>query len=100
VQVLRDDAMSTLPDSRVDLVACNPPFHLGTSVHAGAALRLFEAAGRVLAPGGELWTVFNSHLAYARALNRAVGPTHVVGRNAKFTVTVSTRSGQTGQLDG
>ena len=91
VQVLRDDAMSTLPDASVDLVVCNPPFHLGTSVHAGAALRLFDAAGRVLAPGGELWTVFNSHLAYARALSRAVGPTRVVGRNAKFTVTVSTR---------
>ena len=91
VQILRDDAMSTLPDASVDLVACNPPFHLGTSVHAGAALKLFDAAGRVLAPGGELWTVFNSHLAYARALNRAVGPTRVVGRNDKFTVTVSTR---------
>jgi 16S rRNA (guanine1207-N2)-methyltransferase len=90
-QVLRDDAMSTLPDASVDLILCNPPFHLGTSVHAGAALKLFDAAGRVLAPGGELWTVFNSHLAYDRALNRAVGSTKVVGRNTKFTVTVSTR---------
>ncbi|MHB8274522.1 MAG: class I SAM-dependent methyltransferase [Dermatophilaceae bacterium] len=93
-QVLRDDAMSTLPDASVDLIVCNPPFHLGTSVHAGVALRLFDAAGRVLAPGGELWTVFNSHLAYDRALNRAIGPTRVMGRNARFTVTVSTRSAQ------
>jgi 16S rRNA (guanine1207-N2)-methyltransferase len=93
VQVLRDDAMSTLREASVDLIACNPPFHLGTSVHTDAALRLFDAAGRVLAPGGELWTVFNSHLPYPRSLSRAVGPTRVVGRNAKFTVTVSTRSG-------
>jgi 16S rRNA (guanine1207-N2)-methyltransferase len=91
VQVLRDDAMSTLPDASVDLILCNPPFHLGTSVHAGAALKLFNAAGRVLAPGGELWTVFNSHLAYDGQLDCAVGPTQVVGRNGKFTVTVSTR---------
>lgn len=91
VRVLRDDAMSSLPDASVDLILCNPPFHLGTSVHAGAALKLFDAAGRVLAPGGEMWTVFNSHLAYTRALNRAVGPTRVAGSNAKFTVTVSTR---------
>ena len=91
VSVLRDDAMSTLPDASVDLIVCNPPFHLGTSVHAGAALRLFVAAGRLLAPGGELWTVFNSHLAYDRALHRAVGPTRVIGRNAKFTVAVSAR---------
>jgi 16S rRNA (guanine1207-N2)-methyltransferase len=94
VRVVRDDAMSSLPDASVDLIACNPPFHLGTSVHASAALRLFEAAGRVLAPGGELWTVFNSHLAYGRSLNAMVGPTSVVGRSTKFTVTVSRRSGR------
>jgi len=96
VRVLRDDAMSSLPDASVDLILCNPPFHLGTSVHAGAALRLFDAAGRVLAPGGQLWTVFNSHLAYTKALNRAIGPTRVMGRNAKFTVTASTRPGAGG----
>lgn len=96
VQVLRDDAMSTLPAACMDLVLCNPPFHLGTSVHAGAALKLFDAAGRVLAPGGEMWTVFNSHLAYTRVLSRSVGPTRVMGRNATFTVTVSTRSGAGG----
>jgi 16S rRNA (guanine1207-N2)-methyltransferase len=96
VHVLRDDAMSTLPPASVDLIACNPPFHLGTSVDAGTAQKLFEAAGRVLRPGGELWTVFNSHLGYRNQLNRAVGPTRVVGRNAKFAVAVSTRSGAGG----
>ena len=96
VHVLRDDAMSTLPPASVDLIACNPPFHLGTSVDAGTAQKLFEAAGRVLRPGGELWTVFNSHLGYRNQLNRAVGPTRVVGRNAKFDVAVSTRSGPGG----
>jgi 16S rRNA (guanine1207-N2)-methyltransferase len=96
VRVLRDDAMSTLPDASVDLILCNPPFHLDTSVHTGAALSLFEAAGRVIAPGGELWTVFNSHLPYPKALSHLVGPTRVVGRNTKFTVAVSTRSGAGG----
>jgi len=90
VSVVRDDAMASWPGSSVDLVVCNPPFHLGTSVHAGTAIRLFDAAGRVLRPGGELWTVFNTPLAYRGALERAVGPTRVAGRNAKFTVTVST----------
>jgi 16S rRNA (guanine1207-N2)-methyltransferase len=92
VRVVRDDAMSTLPAASVDLIACNPPFHLGTSVHSGASVKLFRAAGRVLKPEGQLWTVFNSHLPYASQLTRAVGPTRVVDRNAKFTVTVSTRS--------
>ena len=96
VRVLRDDAMSSLPDASVDLIVCNPPFHLGTSVDIGIAQRLFDAAGRVLRPGGQLWTVFNSHLSYRSQLNRAVGQTRVIGRNTKFTVTVSTRSGAGG----
>jgi 16S rRNA (guanine1207-N2)-methyltransferase len=91
VQVLRDDAMSTLADASRDLVVCNPPFHRGTSVHSGVSLKLFRAAGRVLRPGGQLWMVFNSHLPYVSQLTRAVGPTRVVGRNPKFTVTVSRR---------
>ena len=74
-----------------DLILLNPPFHVGAAVHAGAGLKLIEAAGRVLAPGGELWTVFNSHLHYQPALQRLIGPTREVGRNPKFTVTASIR---------
>lgn len=94
VRVVRDDAMSTLPDASVDLIVCNPPFHLGTSVQAGVSVKLFQAAGRVLRPQGQLWTVFNSHLPYRSQLNRAVGPTQVIGRNAKFTVALSTKPAQ------
>ncbi|PSL38443.1 16S rRNA (guanine1207-N2)-methyltransferase [Labedella gwakjiensis] len=90
VHVARDDAASGVPDASVDLVVLNPPFHIGNTVHAGIAEKLFAAAGRVLAPGGELWTVWNSPLGYRAALERHVGPTRQVARNAKFTVTVST----------
>jgi 16S rRNA (guanine1207-N2)-methyltransferase len=82
--------MDSLPEGSAGLILLNPPFHLGASVHAGAGLKMFRAAGRVLAPGGELWTVYNSHLQYLPALERFVGPTRVAGRNAKFTVAVST----------
>jgi 16S rRNA (guanine1207-N2)-methyltransferase len=92
VNVLQDDAMSTFPDSSADLILLNPPFHLGATVHAGAGIKMFEAAGRVLAPGGQLWTVFNRHLDYLPALERLVGPTAVKGRNPKFTVAASTKS--------
>jgi 16S rRNA (guanine1207-N2)-methyltransferase len=93
ITVLQDDALSTLGAGSVDLVLLNPPFHVGAGVHAGAGLKMIEAAGRVLAPEGELWTVFNRHLPYLPALERHVGPTAVKGRNPKFTVTVSTRRG-------
>jgi 16S rRNA (guanine1207-N2)-methyltransferase len=91
VAVLRDDAAAAVPDSSVDLVVCNPPFHLGAAVVTAASDRLFAAAGRVLRPGGELWCVFNSVLPHRPALGRLVGPTRTVGRGARFVVTVSTR---------
>ena len=91
VSVVRDDALGGRPDASAELILLNPPFHIGASVHAGIALKLFEDAARVLAPGGELWTVWNTHLGYRPALTRLVGPTRQVGRNTKFTVTVSTR---------
>ncbi|TIH39872.1 class I SAM-dependent methyltransferase [Subtercola vilae] len=91
VTVVRDNGLSQQPDAHADVIVCNPPFHVGSSVHTGAALALFRDAARVLAPGGSLFTVFNSHLAYQPDLRRIVGPTTVLGQNSKFTVTVSTK---------
>lgn len=91
VEAVLDDGLSQQPDASADLVVLNPPFHVGAAVHTGIALRLFAEAGRVLRPGGQLWTVWNSHLAYAPALERAVGPTRQAARTPKFTVTVSRR---------
>ncbi|WP_067534132.1 class I SAM-dependent methyltransferase [Nocardia crassostreae] len=91
IQVLRDDAMSTAPDNSADLVLCNPPFNVGAAVHTGSAIKMFQQAGRVLRPGGELWTVYNTHLNYRGVMERLVGKTEVMGRNRKFTVTRSVR---------
>lgn len=92
ISTVQDDAMAGFPTGSVELILLNPPFHLGATVHAGAAVRLFDAAARVLAPGGELWTVYNNHLHYRAQLEERVGPTTVQGRNAKFTVALSIRS--------
>jgi 16S rRNA (guanine1207-N2)-methyltransferase len=91
IEVVRDDAMSSMPDGSVDLILCNPPFHENAAVHTGGAEKLFTAAKRVLRPGGELWTVHNAHLHFRPLLGRVVGPTDTVGRNAKFTVTRTVR---------
>lgn len=88
---LRDDALGSLPDASADLVVCNPPFHAGTALHTDIAQRMFDSAGRVLRPGGEMWTVYNSHLTYKRDLARAVGPTTMMGQDPRFTVTRSRR---------
>jgi 16S rRNA (guanine1207-N2)-methyltransferase len=92
VTVVRDDALGSQPDASADLILLNPPFHIGSAVHTGIAHRMFADAARVLATGGELWTVWNSHLGYRAALERTVGPTRQVARNSKFTVTASRRT--------
>lgn len=89
VTVTHDDAGYEIPDQSADLILLNPPFHLGASIHTGAAIRLFDAAARLLRPGGELLTVYNSHLAYKRELTTRVGPTEQLRRTPKFTVTRS-----------
>jgi 16S rRNA (guanine1207-N2)-methyltransferase len=91
VDVTHDDAGSQIPDGTADLVLLNPPFHLGASIHSGAATRLFDAAARLLRPGGELLTVYNSHLAYRPEITRRIGPTEQVRRTPKFTVARSIR---------
>lgn len=93
VHVTLDDAGSELPDASADLILLNPPFHLGAGVHEGAGQRLIQAAARLLKPGGEVWTVFNSHLDHRRALSRDIGATEQVSRTPKFTVTRSIRRG-------
>ncbi|WP_255218035.1 class I SAM-dependent methyltransferase [Arthrobacter woluwensis] len=91
VLAVHTDALEGFPPASAELILLNPPFHLGHSVHAGAALKLFRAAADVLTPGGELWTVWNSHLGYVPALEKHVGPTAIMGRNKKFTVTRTRR---------
>ena len=91
IEVVRDDALGSFAPGVAELIVLNPPFHVGATVHAGIAYKLFTAAARVLAPGGELWCVYNRHLEYKTALTQMVGPTQVAGRNSKFTVTVSTK---------
>ncbi|CAN5478217.1 methyltransferase [soil metagenome] len=92
VEVVRDHGLSREPDESADLVLLNPPFHTGAAVHPGLAQKMFEDAARVLRPGGELWTVWNSHLGYRPHLERIVGRTRQIARGPKFTVTASIRA--------
>lgn len=89
VDCRQHDGAGTVATDSVDLVVLNPPFHVGAAVHTGAAHGLFAEAARVLRPGGELWCVWNSHLAYTPVLQRLVGPTRQISRTRKFTVTAS-----------
>ncbi|CAL4860209.1 methyltransferase [Microbacterium sp. MM2322] len=91
VEIVRDDLLSARPAASASFIALNPPFHSGAALTDRLAFRLFADAARVLRPGGELWCVWNSGMAYRGDLERLVGPTRQVARDAKFTVTVSAR---------
>ncbi len=91
LDVHRADATETVPDGWADLVLLNPPFHTGSTVHAGVAHRLIRSCAHVLAPGGELRLVFNSHLAYRPLLEQAIGPTKQLARDKTFTVLAATK---------
>lgn len=93
VEAVRDDALASWADASEERILLNPPFHDGNAVDPTVAHRLFGAAARVLAPEGELWCVWNSHLHHRGILQSVVGPTRQVARNRTFTVTVSTRRG-------
>jgi 16S rRNA (guanine1207-N2)-methyltransferase len=91
VEVVRDTALSLQPSDSLDLVVLNPPFHDEGAVTTDIAIALFADAARALKPGGQLWAVWNSHLAYRPELTRLVGPTIEVSRTPKFTITASTK---------
>lgn len=81
-----DDAGSRLPDASFDTIALNPPFHDGTTIDATLVQHLLDAAQRLLAPGGALYVVHNSHLRYRGEVQRRFGEVEQVARDATFTV--------------
>jgi len=91
IETHRADAAEAVPPGWADLVLLNPPFHTGSTVHAGVAHRLIRSAAPALAPGGELRLVFNSHLGYRPLVEREIGPTRQLARDRTFTVLAATR---------
>ena len=74
-----------------DLILLNPPFHQGTAIETETAAALMATAAKHLAPGGQVLTVFNSHLLYRGRLESIIGPSRQLARNKKFTVIASRR---------
>lgn len=81
-----DDAGSQFPDGSFDTIALNPPFHDGTTVDATLVQHLLDASKRLLAPGGTLYLVHNSHLRYRGEVEQRFGAVEQVTRDKTFTV--------------
>lgn len=92
VRVVRADACEEIPEGWADLIVLNPPFHSGSTVHAGVAHRLIQSAASALSPSGELRIVYNSHLNYRVFVERTIGPVRELARNRTFTVIAASKN--------
>lgn len=83
---LQRDGLGDCPSGSLDLVLCNPPFHVGQQQDTRIAERLFKHARDALNARGELWVVGNRHLGYHIRLKRRFGNADVIATNRKFMV--------------
>ncbi|RYI05251.1 MAG: MFS transporter, partial [Acetobacteraceae bacterium] len=63
------DATTWRPETLLDVVVMNPPFHTGREADPALGAAFIRAARRMLAPSGELWMVANRHLPYEAVLS-------------------------------
>ncbi len=83
------DGLVSFDDDAADIIVSNPPFHQGVAKDSAPTLAMFDEVSRVLAPGGQFWCVFNSHLPWRKELNARLGRTTVVAQDRSYTVTMT-----------
>lgn len=80
------DATTFRPETLMDCVVCNPPFHTGRDADPGLGAGFIRAARRMLAPNGVLWLVANRHLPYDAVLAEEFLEVEDVGGDGAFRV--------------
>ncbi len=84
-KVVLSDAFAGI-EGTFDLILCNPPFHSGIQTDYSFIEKFARGAKKRLNPGGEVYVVANSFLAYQPALEKNIGPTEIVVDTGKFRV--------------
>ncbi|MES2666703.1 MAG: methyltransferase [Pseudomonadota bacterium] len=78
------DVTGFRPESLVETVVCNPPFHTSRTAEPALGLAFIAAAKRIMAPDGVLWLVVNRHLPYDAALQAAFLQVEDIGGDGTF----------------
>ncbi|HLH63874.1 MAG TPA: methyltransferase [Ktedonobacteraceae bacterium] len=86
VQVLPSDGIQAVRSQRFDLVATNPPFHLGGVQTTATAERFIREARQVLRPRGRFYLVANRFLKYEPVMRACFKTVEEVGGNTKYKV--------------
>jgi 16S rRNA (guanine1207-N2)-methyltransferase len=85
------DATAWRPDTLLDVVVMNPPFHTGREADPGLGAAFIRAARRMLAPDGGLWLVANRHLPYDAVLAECFLEVRDAAVDSRFRVINATK---------
>lgn len=85
------DGLACYGGAPVELILCNPPFHLNHAVDEYAGRRLLEQCAQQLQDGGRLCVVANQHLDYMPTLRRHFQRVDRLARDRRFIVWLARR---------
>jgi 16S rRNA (guanine1207-N2)-methyltransferase len=85
------DATTFRPETLLDAVVMNPPFHTGRAADPALGAAFIRAARRMLAPNGSLWLVANRHLPYDAVLAESFLVVQEVAGDGGFRVIQATK---------
>ncbi|MGZ3643110.1 MAG: methyltransferase [Ktedonobacteraceae bacterium] len=90
VQVLASDGTQEVKAQRFDLIATNPPFHIGGIQTTEIGERFIREAAQVLRPRGRFYLVANRFLKYEPTLRACFHSVEEVGGNTRYKVLLAT----------
>lgn len=94
IRVLPGDGVQAVLSQRFDLVATNPPFHLGGIQTTAIAERFIRDAAQVLRPRGRFYLVANRFLKYEPTLKACFREVEEVGGDTRYKVLRACRPGR------
>ncbi|MEM8730875.1 MAG: methyltransferase [Pseudomonadota bacterium] len=78
------DANRWRPETSVDTVVTNPPFHTSRAANPDVGRAFIAAAAAMLKPSGHLYLVANRHLPYETMLCETFSQTREIGGDGRF----------------
>ncbi len=85
------DATAWRPETLLDAVVMNPPFHMGREADPALGAAFIRSARRMLAPDGSLWLVANRHLPYDAVLAECFLNVSDAASDSRFRVIHATK---------
>lgn len=92
VNVLASDGFQAVAGKRYDIIATNPPFHVGKHQTIGLARTFIATAVNALTDHGRLYLVANRFLPYEQSMREAFGNLREIAGDRRYKVLLACRS--------